>query len=372
MSGKKPVSIFNLPDTPPVARDRGLRTNFFAPTTSSSEAEPIVQRTPVIIPFELPPVPAIPPIPFCDFIKGAYQRTIVKKQVGAGGSARVYSIEYSGQPYLVREIRGKSYDDFQRECTILYSLQHSPYVMKVYGACYLDLVGYMLLEFVPGRTMMRWLEEGTTRANPDERVRVYRELIQGLKTIHEAGFVHLDINPANIWIPIDLSRPPFYIDFDLAQPANTEITSVIRNSGTKTYLPPEVDSLATLKQRNYWALGRVIGQFDNFSFPSGKAGLDFGHVDYKIPTEETPISSVVKKLQTSEIVDFNALLHEVSQAAVPSRLGGGAAGEKVDTNVLVGLSNLPENVMGPRRPKVAANTRRTRRNKKLTRRHRRA
>lgn len=402
---KKP-SILDLPDTPPVRRPglsisintkpREIKVFANSPpvkrpvlkpslavepdavaVAAQPAAEPAaVAHEPAVIPFQFPS------LSFCDFITGDYQRSIIKREVGRGASARVYEFQYHGQPYLVREIRMISYDDFVRECKILQLLQHSLYVMKLFGACYMNGVGYMLLESVPGRTMSAWLKEETTKTNPNERVRIYRELIEGLKTIHGVGYVHLDIKPDNIWIPIDPRRPAFYLDFGLAQPESAPMTLAILRAGTKSYLPANVESLETLKQRNYWALGRVIGEFDNFSFRSGKTGTNMGYVDYKLPTNETTIGKVVKTLQTKNTQDFNGLAKILSDSAVTAggagattggagATAGGAAGNlELMAHI---FTNLPENVMGPKKPeKFNKSKAKTRRNKKLTRRHRRA
>lgn len=277
-----------------------------------------------------------------------------KQRIGAGAASQVFKIRYGDDDYVVRKTLGlfssEQIASFRRQCEILRTLRDSEYVQHLLGACINKTEGIMLLEYVEGRTMTNWLKENPSEV---ERLRVYRHLLRGLRFLHERGFAHLDIQPSNIWIPLHIGLPPYFIDFELAQPIDEELTETIKQTGTKNFLPVNSSSLKTSRQRNYWALGRVIGQYNDISYPTGSRGMNMEVVKHKTPEMGTPVGTVVKYLQEFNMhtpANFNLLSHAlIPHTAMNARVGGG----------------------GAKGGSASAGTRRARRNKKLTRRHRR-
>jgi len=82
---------------------------------------------------------------------------------------------------------------------------------------------------------------------------VVKNMVNGLKTIHDAGVAHLDIKPANI-LYNKRSNQIKYIDFGLSC-MNPECQLRL---ATKEYFPPEVAEIKTLnqaKKSDIWSLG---------------------------------------------------------------------------------------------------------------------
>jgi len=69
---------------------------------------------------------------------------------------------------------------------------------------------YMIMEFEAGQGLHDYLHK---HPNPDERtlMQVFIPILNGLQAVHQAGLLHLDIKPENIYLRSDLS--PVLIDF---------------------------------------------------------------------------------------------------------------------------------------------------------------
>ena len=145
------------------------------------------------------------------------------KKMGEGFSNTTELVEIEGKQYLLRRptyvieksnkaeqisetIRG----GYFRECVHFTILSPSEYVMKIYAAESSLYKTAMLIEYVKGMTLTKWLESHPSK---DEKKRVKDMLMKGLKYIHSKFIAHYDIKPDNIYVPSDTSKPPFFIDF---------------------------------------------------------------------------------------------------------------------------------------------------------------
>jgi len=93
---------------------------------------------------------------------------------------------------------------FLREARLLASVNH-PAVAQVYegGMATWPVpphpeVEYLVLEYVPGRTLASWLRSGPPTVA--EAIRIARGILDGLAALHDRGIVHRDVKPANIML----------------------------------------------------------------------------------------------------------------------------------------------------------------------------
>ena len=78
------------------------------------------------------------------------------------------------------------------------------------------------------------LENGKIMIQPGIALYVLRQVLRGLETLHEMGFIHSDVKPANIMI--DRLGYVKLIDYGRAMLANEKITILL---GTPVYMAPE-------------------------------------------------------------------------------------------------------------------------------------
>ena len=123
---------------------------------------------------------------------------------------------------------------FLAEAKTLAQLRH-PNIVSVYSVFEENKTAYMVMEYLQGQEFSKYFRG---REQKDEAVlrRVLLDLLDGLRLIHDAGYIHRDIKPPNILIRGDVS--PILLDFGSARQAvgdQTHLTSLV----TPGYAPFE-------------------------------------------------------------------------------------------------------------------------------------
>jgi diguanylate cyclase (GGDEF)-like protein len=94
----------------------------------------------------------------------------------------------------------------------------------------------VIMEYVHGRTLKRWLGE-VAGQSPAERLRpalrLLRGVLGGLEALHDAGIVHGDVKPENILVPWDPAG-----EDDVVRIVDIRVLNE-RTAGTPYYLAPE-------------------------------------------------------------------------------------------------------------------------------------
>jgi serine/threonine protein kinase len=114
---------------------------------------------------------------------------------------------------------------FLEESRTLASFRH-PNIVRVMRFFEANGTAYMVMEFVAGQPLNGWL--GNKRPIPEEAVlALARPLLDGLEVVHNAGYLHRDIKPDNIFIRADGS--PVLLDFGSARmpQANQDMTTIV-------------------------------------------------------------------------------------------------------------------------------------------------
>jgi hypothetical protein len=154
---------------------------------------------------------------------------------------------------------------FLREARAAAKVEHD-HIIPIYSVGEDRDTPYLAMPLLKGQTLAAAL-----RANPRppavEVLRIGREIAEGLAAAHEAGLIHRDIKPGNVWLEGDRRRVKI-LDFGLARaaaatdagPDGTDpLTAHGAMVGTPQYMPPEqargeaVDARADL-----FSLGAVL------------------------------------------------------------------------------------------------------------------
>lgn len=125
---------------------------------------------------------------------------------------------------------------FLREAQIVSQLSH-PAIVNLYDVGVEDgNVAYLVMEYVPGKTLQQVLAESTGPMPIPRACAWISDLAGALHRAHRSGVIHGDIKPANILVTDDGKVK--LSDFGIARFA-TQVSGSGRMMGTPAYLSPE-------------------------------------------------------------------------------------------------------------------------------------
>jgi serine/threonine protein kinase len=105
-------------------------------------------------------------------------------------------------------------DRFVKEAQILAQFKH-PNIIRVLHFFYAHNTAYIVMEYEHGQNLAGFLKAEDT-ATEEELMRFLPAFLDGLETVHKAGYLHRDIKPANIYIRKQ-DYSPLLIDFGAAR-----------------------------------------------------------------------------------------------------------------------------------------------------------
>src|SRR5207249_3852946 len=120
---------------------------------------------------------------------------------------------------------------FLDESRTLASFRH-PNIVRVMRFFEANGSAYMVMEYVEGDALPDWLKPRRPLGEAQVAALV-APLLDGLEVVHNAGYMHRDIKPGNIYIRNDGS--PVLLDFGSARQKNQELTAIV----TPGYAPFE-------------------------------------------------------------------------------------------------------------------------------------
>lgn len=195
------------------------------------------------------------------------QQYRILQQLGKGHFATVYLCveRVTGMQYAVKRFEkrhgdsGRSQTDgLQQEIGVLKSVSH-PNMLCLKDTFDEDDGVYLVLELAPEGELFNCIVL-KQKLTEEESRRVFIQLFQGIKYLHERNIVHRDIKPENILLA-DKELSVKLADFGLAKIIGEEsFTTTL--CGTPSYVAPEI--LENSRHRKYtravdiWSLGVVL------------------------------------------------------------------------------------------------------------------
>lgn len=168
---------------------------------------------------------------------------VIIKELGSGGYGTVSLAKHKGNQkyYAIKKTLAETVL-LCPECITneerLMSTVNSPFVAKAYCA-FKDgeFAHNLVMEFLPGGDLLGQVGQ----MEVPQIYKVTQQILQGLKDIHEAGYVHMDLKPENIMF--DGMGNVKIIDFGLSEPINEKAELFHKQFkgqiGTEYYMSPE-------------------------------------------------------------------------------------------------------------------------------------
>ncbi|GEM_PF-1118112 len=184
---------------------------------------------------------------------------------------------------------GEYRERFLREARAAGRIAH-PGIVAVYDVGEHDGTPYLVMEFVPGRTLASALDAG--ERFPFERIyELGQQMAEALGFAHAHGVIHRDIKPANILLhtpPGQSIERAKIADFGVARLSGTQMTQTGQLLGTPSFMPPEQFTGAPIDGRSdMFSLGVILYQMVTGDKPF--PGDTLTAVSYKVVhTEPVP------------------------------------------------------------------------------------
>jgi serine/threonine protein kinase len=145
--------------------------------------------------------------------------------------------------------RGKQQDEhfnegmrlFLQEATALVKLKH-PNIVRVLNFFRANNTVYMVMEYRPGKNLQHYIKKHGGNLSENFLRTIFPPLLDGLRLVHEKGFLHLDLKPGNVHLCP--GGVPLLLDFGAVHPRNASRKLQMTQVVTPGFAPLEQYNLS--------------------------------------------------------------------------------------------------------------------------------
>ncbi len=201
------------------------------------------------------------------------KRYRVLRLLGRGGMGAVYQVQdlQLDRQVALKLIRSDIAENemvlgrFKREIQLSSKVTHKN-VLRVYDLGESDGVQYLTMQFIEGEDLSTVLKREGRLPTP-RLIRVFRQILEGLRAAHDQGVIHRDLKPQNVML--DASDNVYVTDFGLAksleQSGMTQTGTIV---GTPYYMSPEQVKGAPIDHRSdIYSLGVILYEMSTGRLP---------------------------------------------------------------------------------------------------------
>lgn len=186
----------------------------------------------------------------------------VIKLIAEGGFGAVFlARDASGRCCAVKKIKKEptsaqnAQEDARKEPRLMSEAGSCPFVANLYGTIESDDCLLLVMEYVSGGELTRYIEKGRGMGAEAARF-VAAEVVLALKYLHERNILYKDIKPGNIIV----ARDGHIKLVDLGISSKVAEDRDVR-SGTPGYMAPEcLQGAKSTKRCDFWSLGCLIAE----------------------------------------------------------------------------------------------------------------
>jgi serine/threonine-protein kinase len=168
----------------------------------------------------------------------------VLSRLGSGGMADVFCAEDQqlGRKVALKLLHRRFAEDpgfverFRREAQAAAGLNH-PNVVSVYDRGSHDGTYYIVMEYLPGRTLKQLIRDEAP-LDPVRAIDITIQILKAARFAHRRGVIHRDLKPHNVMVEDDSDHIKV-TDFGIARAGASDMTETGSIMGTAQYLSPE-------------------------------------------------------------------------------------------------------------------------------------